>query len=160
MLSCDMFCTSDFTSHPEIIALCQNSYILHAGVMSFNSLYPYKGYGWHTYTTTAHMDQFMHESALFWLNLTDGEIFSGGPVISGVPQGSVFGLILFLVFITNMPEVIQSTYGTCCSSLKMQLNTCIKEENTPAAHLHPKGRSIRKWWELVFKSPSVYHTCL
>ena len=90
------------------------------------------------------MDQFMHGSAFFWMNLTDGKISSEGPVISGVPQGSVFGLIVFLVFITNMPETIQSIYGTCCSSLKMQLHTSIKEENTPAVHLHPKGRSIRK----------------
>ena len=75
-----------------------------------------------------------------WINLwlsgrtqqvvLDGEASDPVPVLSGVPQGSVLGPILFLIFINNLPDNIRS-------SIRLFADDCVLYRNM---HFYPAGR--------------------
>ena len=50
---------------------------------------------------------------------TEGKIFKSAKVTSGIPQGSMLGPILFLIFINDLPDVIVSCMKLLADDAKM-----------------------------------------
>ena len=50
---------------------------------------------------------------------------SWSPVISGVPQGSVLGPILFVVYMNDLPDIFKSNLWELADDTKLLLYRCI-----------------------------------
>ena len=59
--------------------------------------------------------------------IIDGTISSKLPVTSGVPQGSILGPLLFIIFINDLPDSVQSATPL----LFADDNKCIKAISSP-----------------------------
>ena len=51
--------------------------------------------------------------------MVDGEVSNWKPVLSGVPQGSVLGPILFLIYINDQEEGVTSKILKCADDTKL-----------------------------------------
>lgn len=74
------------------------------------------------------------------------------PVTSGVPQGSVLGPLLFLAFINDLPDVVQSRMKIFADDTK--LYRCIDSQNAQGS-LQNDIRAVCEWsdrWQLPFNS--------
>ena len=71
------------------------------------------------------------------------------PVTSGIPQGSVLGPILFLIYVTDLPEVVSSTEKLFADDT---LYRAIKNEEDKL-QLQEDLNNLQKWsekWQLPF----------
>ena len=59
----------------------------------------------------------------------DGEKSYEIPVISGVPQGSILGPILFLLYINDLPENINSKVRPFADDTVVYLTVTIKDDS-------------------------------
>ena len=108
----------------------------------------------------------VHGNVLRWIKafLTDrsqvvmvnGEKSQSAPVLSGVPQGSVLGPLLFIMYINDLPEVVKSDVYLFADDTKIfkQVST-IDEANLLQEDLN----SLAKWsndWLLMFNSDKCH----
>jgi len=74
------------------------------------------------------------------------------PVVSGVPQGSVLGPVLFLTYINDMPDNIESTLKMFADDTKIYLQTNTEEQ---CRSLQEDLGKLTKWsetWQLRFNT--------
>ena len=91
----------------------------------------------------------------------DDEYSSWKPVKSGIPQGSVLGPILFVIFINDMPEVVQSICQLFADDAKIFDTVNLRDLNS-GNRLQEDINAVSSWssrWQLPFnvKKCKVLH---
>ena len=97
-----------------------------------------------------------HKWITSWLSgrfqkvVLDGQASDPVPVLSGVPQGSVLGPVLFLIFINDLPENIRSSVRLFADDCVLYRNI---ESHTECQILQDDLNSLAQWeadWQMKF----------
>ena len=83
--------------------------------------------------------------------LLNGQASSWRPVLAGVPQGSILGPLLFLIYINDLPNELKSNAKLFADDTS--LFTIVKDNNKSANMLNKDLRGISKWacnWKMLF----------
>ena len=83
--------------------------------------------------------------------LLNGQASSWRPVLAGVPQGSILGPLLFLIYINNLPNELKSNAKLFADDTS--LFTIVKDKTESANILTNDLSEISKWaydWKMLF----------
>ena len=83
--------------------------------------------------------------------LLNGQASSWRSVLAGVPQGSILGPLLFLIYINDLPNELKSNAKLFADDTS--LFTIVKDKNKSANMLNNDLRRISKWaynWKMLF----------
>ena len=81
----------------------------------------------------------------------NGKTSSWRPVLAGVPQGSILGPLLFLVYINDLPDGLKSNAKPFADDTS--LFTIVKNKNESATILNDNVQLISSWaykWKILF----------
>ena len=85
--------------------------------------------------------------------ILNGQKSSWRPVKAGVPQGSILGPLLFLVYINDLPNELKSSVNLFADDTS--LFTIVKDKNKSANTLNNNLFLISKWayyWKMLFNT--------
>ena len=83
--------------------------------------------------------------------LLNGQTSSWRPVLAGVPQGSILGPLLFLIYINDLPNELKSNAKLFADDTS--LFTIVKDKSESANILNNDLSEISKWaynWKMLF----------
>ena len=92
-----------------------------------------------------------HLSARLQRVILNGQTSSWRPVLAGVPQGSILGPLLFLVYINDLPNGLKSNAKLFADDTS--LFTMVKDKQESADVLNKNLSLISKWvfnWKMLF----------
>ena len=83
--------------------------------------------------------------------ILNGQTSSWRPILAGVPQGSILGPLLFLIYINDLPNKLKSNDKLFADDTS--LFTIVKDENKSANVLNNALSLIAEWafnWKILF----------
>ena len=83
--------------------------------------------------------------------MLNGETSLWRPILAGVPQGSILGPLLFLIYINDLPNGLKSSVKLFAEYTS--LFTIVKDENESSNALNNDLSLISKWafnWKMLF----------
>ena len=90
-------------------------------------------------------------SGRFQRVVLNGQTSSWRPVLAGVPQGSILGPLLFLVYINDFPDRLKSNAKLFADDIS--LFTIVKDKNESANILNGDLQLVSSWaykWKMLF----------
>ena len=94
-------------------------------------------------------------SGRFQRVVLNGQTSSWRPVLAGVPQGSIMGPLLFLIYINDLPNELKSNVKLFADDTS--LFTVVKDKNESTNILNNDLQSIYTWaynWKMLFNPDS------
>lgn len=94
-----------------------------------------------------------HALKWFWSYLTgrsistrvDGVLSDSGCITSGVPQGSVLGPLLFLIYFKDIPAVVQAVSALFADDTLIYRGDCKGDRQTPCCGIQDDLHSLSRW---------------
>ena len=96
----------------------------------------------------------IHDTELNWLQsylndtkqvcFVNDQTSSARKIICGIPQGSILGPLLFLLYINDMPDILEKT-TPCLYANEAQIHSSSHDYNTLVKNLNMDLANIQKW---------------